>query len=96
MSRYDDETEKVKRALRQALESVPGPLGDPAPFIGITGYLDSSIQYTVRVWVKNADYWDVYYALMEKVRQSFAKNGVEMTYQHLNVHLIGEEKGEKS
>ena len=93
---YDDETEKVKRALRQALESVPGPLEDPAPFIGITGYLDSSIQYTVRVWVKNADYWDVYYALMEKVRQSFAKNGVEMTYQHLNVHLIGEEKGEKS
>ena len=75
---------------------MPGPLEDPAPFIGITGYLDSSIQYTVRVWVKNVDYWDVYYALMEKVRQSIAKNGVEMTYQHLNVHLIGEEKGEKS
>ena len=41
---------------------------------------------------KNADYWDVLCA-DGKVRQSFAKNGVEMTYQHLNVHLIGEEKG---
>ena len=78
--------------LRQALESVPGPLEDPAPFIGITGYLDSSIQYTVRAWVKNVDYWDVYYALLEKVRQSFSQNGVEMTYNHLNVHLVGETK----
>ena len=75
-----------------ALESVPGPLEDPAPFIGITGYLDSSIQYTVRAWVKNVDYWDVYYALLEKVRQSFSQNGVEMTYNHLNVHLVGETK----
>ena len=60
------DTEKVKKALRQAIESVPGPLDDPAPFIGISDYLDSSIQYTMRVWVKNVDYWDVYFALTEK------------------------------
>ena len=89
---YDDDTEKVKKALRQAIESVPGPLDEPAPFIGISDYLDSSIQYTMRVWVKNVDYWDVYFALTEKVRQSFAQNGVEMTYQHLNVHLVDAEK----
>ena len=89
---YDDDPERVKEALRQALESVPGPLEDPAPFIGITGYLDSSIQYTLSAWVKNVDYWDVYYALLEKVRQSFSQNGVEMTYNHLNVHLVGETK----
>ena len=42
--------------------------------------------------MKNVDYWDVYYALLEKVRQSFSQNGVEMTYNHLNVHLVGETK----
>ena len=31
-------------------------------------------------------------ALLEKVRQSFSQNGVEMTYNHLNVHLVGETK----
>ena len=89
---YENSTQQVKRALRQALEAVPGPLADPAPFIGITGYLDSSIQYTIRAWTKTADYWDVYYALLEQVRQSFEENGVEMTYNHLNVHLCPPQK----
>ena len=42
----------------------------------------------VRVWVKNADYWDVHFALNERVRESFARNGVAMSYAHMNVHLV--------
>lgn len=89
---YDDDTSTVKQALRQAMNTVGRGLSDPAPFVGITAYQDSSIQYTIRVWVKTADYWDVYLALLEEVRTSFGENGVEMTYPHLNVHLTGQPK----
>ncbi|MDD3192819.1 MAG: mechanosensitive ion channel family protein [Oscillospiraceae bacterium] len=89
---YDDDTETVKKALGQALEAVPGFLKEPAPFIGVTAYLDSSIQYTIRVWAKTVDYWDLYYALLEKIRWAFSANGVEMTYNHLNVHLLKADK----
>ena len=59
----------------------------PAPFAAVTGYGDSAIQYTLRVWVKNADYWDVYFAVNQKVKKIFDEQGIAMTYPHLNVHL---------
>ena len=85
---YDDNTQTVKRALWQALEEAGGVLDDPPPFIGVSEYQDSSIQDIVRAWVKTADYWDVYYSLLEQVRRAFAENGVQMSYPHLNVHLV--------
>ena len=62
-------------------------LSDPAPFAAIVNYGSSSIEYTVRVWCKTEDYWDVYFALNENLRTCFEKYGVEMCYDHLNVHI---------
>ncbi|MCI9405403.1 MAG: mechanosensitive ion channel family protein [Oscillospiraceae bacterium] len=85
---YGDDTQTVKTALRQALEAAGGVLEDPPPFIGVSEYQDSSVQYVIRAWVKTADYWDVYYSLLEQVRRTFTENGVQMSYPHLNVHLM--------
>ena len=85
---YDDDIEKVKKALRQAVEKEKRVLKDPAPLINVSGYLDSSIEYIVAVWVKTPDYWDVNWFLMEEVKRSFDKNGVTMSYNHLNVHMM--------
>ena len=65
-------------------------LADPAPVILLTEYQASSIQYTVRVWVEAANYWTVNGNINEGVRESFARHGVEMTYEHVNVHLVKE------
>lgn len=54
----------------------------------ISQYGASSISYLVRLWVPAADYWTVYYGMNETVRETFAAHGVEMTYDHLNVHMI--------
>lgn len=53
----------------------------------ISGFGSSSVEYTVRVWCKSDDYWDVLFALNENIRESFAEYGVEMSYDHLNVHI---------
>jgi small conductance mechanosensitive channel len=39
-------------------------------------------------WTKADTYWDVYYDLIEHLRETFAQAGVEMTYDHLNVHIV--------
>jgi small conductance mechanosensitive channel len=83
---YDAPVAKVEAALAQAIQ-VPGVLEDPAPFISVTSYGDSAINYVVRVWVKNADYWDVHFAITHKIKEVFDAQGIEMTYPHLNVHL---------
>lgn len=85
---YDAPTAQVRTAIEAALSAVPGVLDDPAPVIYVSEYQASSIEYLTRLWTESGDYWDVYYALLEGVRESFARHGVEMTYNHLNVHLV--------
>ena len=63
-------------------------LEDPAPSVYLTNYGDSSIEYTVYCWATPENYWDVYFALGERLRETFAAHGVEMTYDHLNVHIV--------
>lgn len=85
---YDAPTAQVRTAIEAALSAVPGVLDDPAPVIYVSEYQASSIEYLTRLWTESGDYWDVYYALLEGVRESFARHGVEMTYDHLNVHIV--------
>lgn len=85
---YDAPTETVKAAIQEVLAAIPAVKQEPAPAIWINAYGASAIDYVVRAWTTTEDYWDVYFALMEGVRESFARHGVEMTYQHLNVHLL--------
>jgi small conductance mechanosensitive channel len=80
------EAEQVMKALREAAEH-PAVLAEPGVFAGISTYGDSAITYVLRAWCKTEDYWDLYFAMNSKVRETFANNGVEMTYPHINVHL---------
>ncbi len=87
---YDAPTETVKTAISEVLEKYPQILPDPAPVIYVSNYGASSIEYVVRVWTASADYWPVYYGVMEDVRAAFQRHNVEMTYDHLNVHLLNQ------
>ena len=88
---YDAPTATVQKAIQEVVDA-QGELilADPAPVILLTEYQASSIQYTVRVWVEAANYWTVNGNINEGVRESFARHGVEMTYEHVNVHLVKE------
>lgn len=83
---YDAPTELVKKALYEAIAADERILQDPAPFVSIMAYNANDIEYVTRSWCASSDYWDVYFALNERVRESFAKHGVEFSYPHVVVH----------
>ncbi len=83
---YDTPAQKVMDALVLA-GTVDNALLEPAPQAVMASFGDSAIDYSLRVWVKNEDYWDVYFAVMERIKMVFEEQGIEMTYPHLNVHL---------
>lgn len=85
---YDAPTEKVKRACMRAMEQTGRLLDDPAPAVYLTAYNASAIEYSVFCWCKTEDFWDVTYALAENLRAAFDESGVDMTYDHLNVHVL--------
>ena len=83
---YEIPTQKVLDALVEA-GTVDKVLADPAPAAVVIAYGDSAIQYSLRLWVKNADYWDVYFQVNQRVKTIFDEQGITMTYPHINVHL---------
>lgn len=85
---YDDPTEAVRDAILSAAGQDDRIVAEPAPFVAISEYKASDIEYIVRLWCKNSDYWSVYYGMNERVRQSFEEKGVHMSYEHINVHLM--------
>ena len=84
---YDAPTEQVKAACLEAVAATPNVLPSPAPVVYLTDYGSSAIEYSVRCWTETKDYWGVYFALNENLRDAFAAHNVEMTYDHLNVHI---------
>ncbi|MDD2574489.1 MAG: mechanosensitive ion channel family protein, partial [Firmicutes bacterium] len=47
----------------------------------------SAVIYTVRVWVKAADYWTVHFDVIEKVKQRFDEEGLSIPYPQMDVHV---------
>lgn len=91
---YDAPLETVRAALLAAANAIDAVENEPAPpFAAVLSYDDSSIRYVVRVWVKTADYWDARFSLLAQIKTEFDARGVEMTYNHLNVHMITEKDG---
>lgn len=90
---YDAPVETVRKAMLGVMGSHPLTLTTPEPFVRVSNYGDSSIEYTMRVWCATGDYWTVYFDMMEQVKAAFDAQGIEMTYPHLNVHMVtGQEK----
>ena len=83
---YDSPVQDVIGALCAA-GVVDKALSDPAPVAYVTSYGESAINYSLRVWCNNADYWDVFFAVNQNVKKIFDERGIAMTYPHLNVHL---------
>ena len=89
---YSDPPAKVSACIRAVAEAHPKALKEPEPFVRLSGYKDSSIEYTLRLWCKTADYWELYFDLLEQIGAAFGREGIEMTYQHLNVHVLEEKQ----
>jgi len=84
---YDDDLKFAKATLQEIIDEDDRILKDPASFIGVGELGDSSVNFTVRVWVKAADYWGVHFDTNEKVKLTFDEKGISMPYPQMDIHL---------
>lgn len=68
---------KIQALMMEVMESHEKVLKDPAPFARLSGGSNEGMEFTVRAWCKNEDYWDVYFDLTQGITESFGKNGVQ-------------------
>lgn len=87
---YDDDIEKVKAVLLQLLHDHPLVLDgeDTTPVVHVSNYNPNDIAYTVRAWCLSEDYWTVYFDVMDNIKPAFDKNGISISFPHVNVHMV--------
>ena len=85
---YGDDLKKAKGLLQSFIQDDPRILNDPESFIGLAELADSSVNITVRGWVKTEDYWPVYFDMNERVYVEFDKEGLNIPFPQLDVNLV--------
>ncbi|MGA9637191.1 mechanosensitive ion channel family protein [Flavobacterium sp.] len=84
---YGDDIENFKKAIHDFIATDTRILKDPAPFIGLAALADSSVNFTVRVWVDGPDYWGVFFDMNEKVYTQFADYNLNIPFPQMDVHV---------
>lgn len=86
---YDCSSSSVKAAMAKAVHRFDADIVEgKEPFIAVSAYKDSCIEYVLKVWVATERYWDVYYGITEALREEFDASSIEMTYPHMNIHIV--------
>lgn len=84
---YGDDLKAVKAYLEEVVNAHEKVLKDPAPTIAVAELGDSSVNFVVRPWVNNADYWAVRFELIEAIKVGFDEKGFNFPFPQTDVHL---------
>lgn len=85
---YDNDHKKAISAINSVIEKHPLIVKEPESFVRLGELGASSLNITVRVWTKNADYWTVYFDLIEQVKEKFDEENIVIPYNQMDVHVI--------
>lgn len=85
---YSCEPDKVKAACLKAITRTPDVLDTPAPQVVMTAYRGGSVEYHVRFWAKTDCFWGANFRSLEEIYRAFAEDGIKITHNHLNVHVV--------
>lgn len=84
---YDGDLNKAIQVAMNLMREHPLVHDDPAPVVVTTELADSSVNLQLRMWSKTEDYWTVKGDLTNGIFEAYRKEGVEIPYPQLDVHL---------
>jgi small conductance mechanosensitive channel len=85
---YGSSAEQVKKLLGSMIENDSRILNTPAaPFIALSALKESSVQFSLRLWVNSSDYWNVYYELTERIYKELPENGIQFPFPQLDINI---------
>lgn len=90
---YQVDIERVKAILTELVAGDPRILREKGITVRLKEMSPSSLDFVVRSWVKNEEYWPVYFDLMESIKKELDDHKIGIPFQQLDIHLY---RGEKS
>lgn len=83
---YGQDIDRVREVLQKLFAADTRILQDPAPFVALGALSSSSVDITLRLWVKSEDYWGVFFDTNEAIYKTFNKEGINFPFPQLTVH----------
>ena len=84
---YGADLQKTKELLTKICESDERVLKEPGVQVGVHTLADSSVNFVVRPWVKTEEYWGAYFDLMQAIKEGLDKEGIEIPFPQMDVHM---------
>lgn len=84
---YGDDVDKARAVIKGMIDADKRILQDPAPAIVVSELADSSVNFAVRAWVEAGDYWGVFFDMNENVYKTFGKEGLNIPFPQMDVHV---------
>ncbi len=84
---YGDDIKNSRDVINAVVKKDKRILKDPEPQIVVGELGDSSVNFKVRVWAKNEDYWGVYFDMHENIKIEFDKKGISIPFPQTDVHV---------
>ena len=84
---YGDDVDVARREILAMLEADSRVLKDPAPVVYVGSLGASSVDLTIRAWVKNSVYWGLFFDMNEKMYKELPSKGINFPFPQLDVNL---------
>ncbi|MDP4748450.1 MAG: mechanosensitive ion channel family protein [Algoriphagus sp.] len=88
---YSSDLKKVRKVVLAILAKDSRVHSDPEPVVVLTNFGDSSLDLVIRAWTDTDCYWEVYHETLEKIKEAFEKEQIEIPFPQRVVYHIKEE-----
>ena len=84
---YGSDISKVREIILDVLSRDERINPDPAPAVKFTGFGDSSLDLSIRVWTATDNLWPVYWENLEAINNEFVKENIEVPFPQRDIHM---------
>lgn len=85
---YGESVDNARKVLLELAKAYPLVIDEPAPMVVVTALADSAVSLELRVWAKNADYWETFFYLNQAVYDKLNEVGIQIPFNQMDVHIV--------
>jgi len=86
---YSADIDETRAVLEKAIASVEHVMEEPPPQVFLKGLGGSSVDWVLRVWATNENYWVVHEATVRAAKVHLDEAGIGIPFPQMDVHLDG-------
>ncbi|MBE6193532.1 MAG: mechanosensitive ion channel [Rikenellaceae bacterium] len=84
---YGDDIDVARKEILAMLTQDKRVLNDPAPIVVLAELGNSAVILSVRAWASNADYWDLFWGINERIYKELPQKGIHFPYPQMDIHV---------